>query len=424
MEEWNDESVEKNILMSLPDDLLHKVLICAGVETTFAISCVSKELRAFSDRRTPSIWLSLIKSLCQKYHDNSLNKSLLITSSFTGKEKVLCLFLNRFFPFVGDWRGDIYPRGQLIRVRIIQDTESTVALIAERVAASYERRSSQNVNLLYTNLFKIVPTMDSSGSPFEVQWFSRPHNGLDENGEYISDDPPPHASGMDALKYNFVENPNAFEVIRPHSAPVREEHVNTSELHDDLSGSELDVSERYVYYLRANKIPPERWPKRTTYHRIQSHSSLSSSCNCTENGTFVGNYGPHGPEFIHVERTRSLNTESGEDEEFLVGSKITGDPNVPSGVISFRSKAQPIERNDVFYGGLFDRLEERLIDQGRSILHIHEAFGRIAQHGFLLSEETSAFQICYTPMTSQQPNTFGILFSVDGFVLDFHKINP
>ena len=50
---------------------------------------------------------------------------------------------------------------------------------------------------------------------------------------------------------------------------------------------------------------------------------FSSSLTCV--GQFEGDYGPHGKEYVYVTRRGYL----------LQGLKITGDPNVPRGVVSF-----------------------------------------------------------------------------------------
>ncbi|GMH35156.1 hypothetical protein BSKO_03024 [Bryopsis sp. KO-2023] len=48
-------------------------------------------------------------------------------------------------------------------------------------------------------------------------------------------------------------------------------------------------------------------------------------------GLYLGAFGPHGPELLLVRRTRC-----GEDVDMVEGLKLTGDPNVPAGEVSFR----------------------------------------------------------------------------------------
>jgi hypothetical protein len=49
-------------------------------------------------------------------------------------------------------------------------------------------------------------------------------------------------------------------------------------------------------------------------------------------GVYLGTFGPHGPELLRVARS-----EVG-GEEWVLGTKLTGDPNVPAGKVSFRAR--------------------------------------------------------------------------------------
>ena len=50
-------------------------------------------------------------------------------------------------------------------------------------------------------------------------------------------------------------------------------------------------------------------------------------------GVYLGNFGPYGPEILRVARHMI------EGEEWVMGTKLTGDVNVPAGKVSFRAKA-------------------------------------------------------------------------------------
>jgi hypothetical protein len=67
---------------------------------------------------------------------------------------------------------------------------------------------------------------------------------------------------------------------------------------------------------------------------------------------YVGGYGPHGLELIQLQRgygrwdeePASPSTSAGpgdESYEYVEGVKVTGDPNVPAGKVTFRAKVGP-----------------------------------------------------------------------------------
>lgn len=67
---------------------------------------------------------------------------------------------------------------------------------------------------------------------------------------------------------------------------------------------------------------------------------------------YIGGYGPHGLELIQLQRgygrwdedaaTPSTSASSGDDfYEYVEGAKVTGDPNVPAGKVTFRAKVGP-----------------------------------------------------------------------------------
>lgn len=63
-------------------------------------------------------------------------------------------------------------------------------------------------------------------------------------------------------------------------------------------------------------------------------------------GLYLGAFGPHGPELLRLQRGRS---EDG--EELVIGTKLTGDANVPAGAVSFRARIgrkRRLEPRDVY----------------------------------------------------------------------------
>ena len=56
-------------------------------------------------------------------------------------------------------------------------------------------------------------------------------------------------------------------------------------------------------------------------------------------GLYIGSFGPHGPELLLMQRGLL------DGEEAVLATKVTGDPNVPAGTLSFRAKVScsPLE---------------------------------------------------------------------------------
>ncbi|KAI5082980.1 hypothetical protein GOP47_0002723 [Adiantum capillus-veneris] len=90
-------------------------------------------------------------------------------------------------------------------------------------------------------------------------------------------------------------------------------------------------------------------------------------------GLWMGVYGPHGAEIIHVTRR---------DEEGIFGTKVLGDPNVPCGEVSFRANTYfetcevPVELQQIV------DLQMRSSSEPFHIVKMYEGYGRIAGHNF------------------------------------------
>lgn len=65
-----------------------------------------------------------------------------------------------------------------------------------------------------------------------------------------------------------------------------------------------------------------------TYRKLSFDSSPTRPLSALNSGIFIGNYGPHGMEVINLTVTESI--------EGTAGVKVTGDPNVPYGEVTFR----------------------------------------------------------------------------------------
>ncbi|MCO5579568.1 hypothetical protein L7F22_033425 [Adiantum nelumboides] len=89
-------------------------------------------------------------------------------------------------------------------------------------------------------------------------------------------------------------------------------------------------------------------------------------------GLWMGVYGPHGAEIIHVTQR----------DEGIFGTKVLGDPNVPCGEVSFRANLYfetcevPVELQQIV------DLQMRSSTQAFHIVKMYEGYGRIAGHNF------------------------------------------
>eukprot|EP00884_Botryococcus_braunii_P009582 jgi/Botrbrau1/18625/Bobra.0367s0062.1 len=82
-------------------------------------------------------------------------------------------------------------------------------------------------------------------------------------------------------------------------------------------------------------------------------------------GYFVGAFGPHGHELLRLQRFME------DGEEIVVGTKLTGDFNVPAGAPSFKAKI-----------GRQHRLPSREYPQELGVVGRFKGLGRIAQKGY------------------------------------------
>jgi hypothetical protein len=109
-----------------------------------------------------------------------------------------------------------------------------------------------------------------------------------------------------------------------------------------------------------------RLPSHTTSPTTSPTQHLSCACCCcydsTPNnppfcvplllaGLYLGAFGPHGQELLQLQRQVD---EDGDEE--VVGIKLTGDVNVPAGVVSFRAKVGRRHRLNLKEGGYPEEL--------------------------------------------------------------------
>jgi len=122
------------------------------------------------------------------------------------------------------------------------------------------------------------------------------------------------------------------------------------------------------------------------FSRFDAISQLSAAAipNCiVQPGIFVGTYSTHGWEFIHVQFDGS-----NENNRILRGTKITGDPNVPAGQVSFEILIdKPIQlANDILTDSdaLIEAVSDYELDAGRPNENDRDSVK--TQHAFALPD--------------------------------------
>ena len=127
-------------------------------------------------------------------------------------------------------------------------------------------------------------------------------------------------------------------------------------------------------------------------------------------GVYIGSFGPHGPEILRVARAMI------EGEEWVQGTKLTGDPNVPAGKVSFRAR---IGRS------------HRLSPSGAyppeyGVMQRYKGQGRVAREGYSAAKWVDGELLTFSaanPMT--RGAELGFVFNIDAarkYLLLFTKV--
>lgn len=145
------------------------------------------------------------------------------------------------------------------------------------------------------------------------------------------------------------------------------------------------------------------------YRRLHAHDIRPSTDPFS--GIYVGSFGPHGPEAVLVKR-RVI-----DGEEWAVATKLTGDPNVPAGKVTFRAR---IGR------------EHRLSSAGTyapefSVQQRYKGQGKVAREGYSNAKWVDGELLTFSaanPIT--RGAELGFVYEVDSqhkFVLLFTKVD-
>ncbi|KAI7835685.1 hypothetical protein COHA_010424 [Chlorella ohadii] len=108
----------------------------------------------------------------------------------------------------------------------------------------------------------------------------------------------------------------------------------------------------------------ERWglEGQTTYQRVRLGSFVKTD---PFNGLYLGTFGPHGPELLQVARQMEG------VQEYVVATKLTGDPNVPAGAVSWKAAI-----------GRGSRLPVEMYPLEMGVMGRYRGQGQVAQSGY------------------------------------------
>jgi hypothetical protein len=127
-------------------------------------------------------------------------------------------------------------------------------------------------------------------------------------------------------------------------------------------------------------------------------------------GTYLGTFGPHGPEVLRVARATI------ENEEWVQGTKLTGDPNVPAGKVSFRARI-----------GVQHRLSPSgVYPPEYGVQQRYKGQGRVAREGYAAAKWVDGELLTFSaanPMT--RGAELGFVFNIDAsrkYLLLFTKV--
>jgi len=184
------------------------------------------------------------------------------------------------------------------------------------------------------------------------------------------------------------------------------------------------VNMRYIHFVYPGLPPPDQWFYEAKYARIPDDIALLNERearqdldrnSCDPCGVFFANYGAHGTEFVSISET--------EDEHgvhWYEGLKITGDPNVPAGEVSFRVEKNALRLESMrtaLYGAIIDRVSGQW--PGGIVTHLHAGTSRMSRHGYVSPRDSPAWMLCAEERGAC--SRFAILFANSG-AFQFHRL--
>eukprot|EP00252_Welwitschia_mirabilis_P009566 TRINITY_DN22209_c0_g1_i1.p1 TRINITY_DN22209_c0_g1~~TRINITY_DN22209_c0_g1_i1.p1 ORF type:complete len:459 (-),score=79.04 TRINITY_DN22209_c0_g1_i1:185-1561(-) len=430
--------MEANGLLTLPEDAATEIMKRLDFQSLLSTGLVCKSLYRISSSEVP--WMTL----CTANWGSILN--LLLWRSSVASAKSLYRLLKSFSKLVGLWKAqELYPRGGVLYIQWGQQS-----LNAWRIW------SGANGDIILRPLFKINGEMSGSHKtylltgdsevefPVELKWSSK---DATQFYLHLSD---PCAANLTKKAPDAVDVDTSWQV----TINLQMNHLKTlvKSLGPDrrVLGSDDEIFDEDVHltqeqllyrFLDKEELADQNQQSKSTgewirgglhFHSLQrfiafdtSTSMIEDSRNLTSTsslstcrrinkssyarlivdtvkpgqelaGIWSAIYGPHGLELVAVSYT----------SEEIIATKLLGDPNVPSGEVTFKALLSSATRES--------QLPQELAP---AILRMYRGWGRIAQHGYENPKWVPG------QLLVQNNHNMAFLWGDVNFLIHFNRVN-
>ena len=115
-------------------------------------------------------------------------------------------------------------------------------------------------------------------------------------------------------------------------------------------------------------------------------------------GVYYGNYGVHGTELLELRR-QMLVEDDGTWQEYVVATKLTGDPNVPVGKVSFKAKISKSNRVSFSTSAAqsWQFHKQYRYPEELQVQHLYKGSGQVAGEGFVNPRWTEGELLVLSP---------------------------
>lgn len=277
------------MLLQLPPELQLRVLLPLSAEDVAAVSASCRSLRQLC--REESLWIQLAR--------HQVGAVLKVTEEFSPR----LYFQSVLYPYrhvLGLWqRRNLKYYGGLLKVSLRDQSLVFEDVIPpHRIGNDFEKVPFLRLSRMRADKEVVIENLSSIA--------------LSDGARIIT--PSPEVPEMKVILSN----------IEDHTLNPSEWRQVMVDFVRQVYGGEGEVDVTDLLLMRF----VQTYHSRALYSYTRLEPTWSESGSVINPGLFVGTYGPHGTEIIELTVTESV--------VGTCGTKVTGDPNVPFGEISFR----------------------------------------------------------------------------------------